>query len=129
MRQYVDGYVLPVAKKNVKKYQRDAKAAGKMWMKRGALAYFECAADDLGSAAKMDCLPFPKLVKNAKTETILFSFIVYKSRKHRDQVNARVQKDMEKLKGRYKHYTMPFDVKRMAFGGFKSIVQYGAFKK
>ncbi len=124
MSQYVDGYVLPVPKGKIKAYQKMAAAVGKMWMKRGALAYVECVADDLHSAAKMGCLPFPKMVKNKSTETILFSYVVYKSKAHRTKVNALVKKDMEKSYEKYKDVPMPFEVKRMAFGGFTSIVHY-----
>lgn len=121
---YVDGYVLPVMKSKLKAYQKVASEAGKFWMKNGALSYTECAADDLHSAVKLGCLPFPKMVKNKSSETIIFAYVVYKSKAHRDEVNKRVGKDMEKISHKYKHLKMPFDDKKMAFGGFKSIVNY-----
>lgn len=124
MAEYVDGYVLPVPKSKVKAYQKMAAEAGKMWMKYGALSYMECVADDLHSAAKFGCMPFPKMVKNKSNETILFSFAIYKSRKHRDAVNKRVHLEMLKVKDQYKDMPMPFNPKTMAFGGFKPIVNY-----
>lgn len=115
---YVDGFVLVVPKKNVNAYKKMASAAGKIWMEHGALQYLECAADDL----KVPCgLPFPKLVKTKAAETIFFSFIIYKSRKHRDSVNARVMKD--KRMNQWDPKKMPFDPKRMAWGGFKALVE------
>lgn len=124
MSEYVDGYVLPVAKKNVKKYRRDAAAAGKIWMKHGALAYAECVGNDLNSAKKMGCLAFPKIIKNKSNETIIFSYVVYKSRKHRDEVNKKVHQEMQAYATKHKHIAIPFDPKRMAFGGFTTIVNY-----
>jgi uncharacterized protein YbaA (DUF1428 family) len=113
---YIDGYVLPVPKKNLKAYARMAKAAGKIWMKHGALQFRECAGDDLN--IKM-CLPFPKQLKTRPGETVLFSYIVFKSRAHRDRTNAKVMKDPA-LKMDMKD--LPFDAKRMLYGGFKTLV-------
>jgi uncharacterized protein YbaA (DUF1428 family) len=113
---YVDGFVLAVPKKNMPAYRRMSQMAGKIWKEHGALEYRECAGDDL--AVKFG-LPFPKMMKLKATETPVFSWIVYKSRAHRDSVNAKVMKD-PRLKGGEK--SMPFDVKRMAYGGFKVFV-------
>ena len=113
---YVDGFVLAVPKRKVLAYKRIATKAGKIWREHGALEYRECVGDDL--AVKMG-LPFPKLVRPKSGETIVFSWIVYKSRADRDRVNAKVMKD-PRLTGMKE--PMPFDVKRMAYGGFKVLV-------
>jgi uncharacterized protein YbaA (DUF1428 family) len=113
---YVDGFVLAVPKRKVPAYKRIATKAGKIWREHGALEYRECVGDDL--AVKMG-LPFPKLVRPKSGETIVFSWIVYKSRADRDRVNAKVMKD-PRLTGMKE--PMPFDVKRMAYGGFKVLV-------
>lgn len=115
--KYVDGFVIPVAKKDVKTYQRIARAAGKIWRDHGALEYRECVGDDL--KVKMG-LPFPRLVKLKAKQTVVFSWIVYKSRAHRDSVNKKVMNDPRMAK--MMNMTMPFDVKRMAYGGFKTVV-------
>lgn len=115
---YVDGFVLPVPKKNLPAYKRMAAKAGKIWRKHGALEFRESAADDLD--IKMG-LPFPRLVKPKAGETIMFSWIVYKSRAHRDSVNKKVMKD-PRMNAIMEGMKMPFDVKRMAYGGFKVIV-------
>jgi uncharacterized protein YbaA (DUF1428 family) len=115
---YVDGFVLAVPKKNLKAYARLAQKAGKIWKEHGALEFHECAGDDL----KTKCgIPFPKLIKAKPNETVMFSWIVFKSRKDRDRVNAKVMKD-PRLAGMMDPGEMPFDVKRMAYGGFESIV-------
>jgi uncharacterized protein YbaA (DUF1428 family) len=115
---YVDGFVLPVPKKNLKAYFRMAKKAGKIWREHGALEYRECVGDDLD----VKCgLPFPRLAKLKLRETAVFSWIVYKSRAHRDRVNAKVMKD-SRITGMCDSKSMPFDVKRMAYGGFKVAV-------
>ena len=118
---YVDGFVLPVKKKNISIYKKMAQDGARMWKKAGALRYFECVGDDLHS--KWVKLTFPKMAKIKPGETVFFSFITYKSRKHRDSVNARVMKGMEKNKDKYKDMQMPFDMKRMAYGGFRAIVE------
>jgi len=117
--KYVDGFVMVVPKKNVTAYKRVAKNAGKVWMKHGALQYMECAGDDLNH--KGFPLTFPKLQKLKKNEVPFFSFIIYKSRAHRDAVNKKVMADPDIHKGPKK---MPFDFKRMAYGGFKVVVEY-----
>ena len=114
---YVDGFVLVVPKKNLAAYKTMARKAGKIWREHGALDYHECVGDDLKTKYG---LPFPKLTKAKPNEIVLFSFIVYKSRAHRDKVNAKVMSD-PRLEAAAKD--MPFDMKRMAFGGFKTLVQ------
>ena len=111
--RYVDGYVLPVPKKNLKAYLRLARMGERMWRKHGALDYKECVGDDL--KVKWGT-PFSRMMKLKPGETVVFSYIVFKSRAHRDRVNARVMKDMTKI-GAPK--VMPFEMKRMVYGGFK----------
>jgi uncharacterized protein YbaA (DUF1428 family) len=121
--RYVDGFVLAVPKKNLKTYKKMAQAGGKMWRKYGALDYVECVGEDLHpKMGGMKALTFPKLAKLKPGETVVFSYIVYKSRKHRDQVNAKVMKDPSMKEENWKDTPMPFDVKRMAYGGFKVLV-------
>ena len=114
---YVDGFLLPVPKKNLAAYRKISRIGGKVWREHGALEYRECVGDDLNPSFG---LSFPKLVKPKPGETILFSFIVYKSRAHRDKVNAAAMKDprLAAMCGK----KMPFDVKRMCVGGFNVIV-------
>lgn len=114
---YVDAFVLPLPKKKIAEYQRISRAAGKVWREYGALEYRECAGDDLKT--KMG-LPFPKLAKVKPGETVVFSWIVYKNRAARDRVNKKVMKDPRIAKAMSQ--PMPFDVKRMAMGGFRVIV-------
>jgi uncharacterized protein YbaA (DUF1428 family) len=115
---YVDGFVIPVPKKNLKAYRRIAAQAAKVWRKNGALEYRECIGDDLNT--KMG-VPFPRLARAKKGETVLFSWIVYKSRGHRDRVNKKVMQD-PKIQAMLTAGAMPFDDKKMAYGGFKVIV-------
>lgn len=116
---YVDGFVLPVPKKNVKAYEKIAKLACKVWKDHGALDYCECVGEDLNVKWGV---PFPKVIKPKTGETIFFSWIVYKSRKHRDQVNAKVMKD-PRLAKMMDPKKMPFDCKRMSCGGFEVLVK------
>ncbi len=118
---YVDGFVLPVPKKNLKAYRRMAALGAKLWRKYGALQYFECVGDDL--SPKWAGIKFPKTVRAKSGETVVFSFIVYKSRAHRDRVNAKVMKDPIMNDPQYTGKSMPFDMKRMVTGGFKTIVE------
>ena len=115
---YVDGFVIAIPKKNLTAYKRMATQAGKVWRKHGALEYWECAGDDL--KMKMG-IPFPRTVRTKPGETVVFSWIVYKSRAHRDSVNKKVMKDprIQKMSDK----GMPFDMKRMAYGGFKPLVE------
>lgn len=120
---YVDGFVIPIPKKNVDAYRRLARKAGKVWMEYGAVAFQENVADDL-SPKGPDGKPsssFPDMVGLKRGETVLFSYIVYKTRAHRDRVNAKVMKDprLEKMM----QDKMPFDPDRMAYAGFKGIVE------
>jgi uncharacterized protein YbaA (DUF1428 family) len=117
MARYVDGFVLPIQKRKLPAYQRISKAAGKVWREHGAIEYIECVGDDI--ATKMG-VPFPELAKARAGETVVFSWIVYKSRSHRDKVNAKVMADPRIVKSMTG--PMPFDVKRMSYGGFRSIV-------
>lgn len=117
--RYVDGFVLPVPKKNLTAYRKLARAAGKVWRKHGALDYRECIADDLKN--NWGGIPFAKLARAKPGETVAFSFIVYKSRAHRNQVNARVGKDPFMNDPKYTKKPMPFDLKRQAYAGFKVI--------
>ena len=116
--RYVDGFVLTVQKKNLAAYCRMAKRASKIWREHGALEYRECVGDDL--KVKFG-VPFPRLVRAKPGETVVFSWIVCKSRAHRDRVNAKVMKD-PRINELCDSKSMPFDVKRMAYGGFKVLV-------
>ena len=115
---YVDGFVVPVPKRKVAAYKKIATLAGKIWMEYGALAYLEAVADDVPVGKRTS---FPRSVKLKPGETVIFAYIVYKSRAHRDKVNAKVMKD-KRLNG-MDMKDMPFDGKRLIFGGFKTIVQ------
>ena len=117
--KYVDGFVLPMPKKNLAAYRRMAQKAAKLWREHGALEYRECVGEDLN--VKMG-LPFPRGIKAKAGETIVFAYIVYKSRAHRDSVNAKVMKD-PRIAGMGDEKNMPFDAKRMLYGGFKTIVE------
>jgi len=114
---YVDGFVLPVPKKNVAAYRRLARKAGKIWREHGALAYVEAVADDVKPGKHTS---FPQSVKLKADETVVFAYIVFKSRRDRDRVNAKVMSD-PRLK--MDPASMPFDGKRMFWGGFKPIVE------
>jgi uncharacterized protein YbaA (DUF1428 family) len=115
---YVDGYILPVPKKNLKAYRRLAQQAGKIWREHGALDYKEYVGDDFKT--KMG-VPFPKSVKSKSGETVIFAYIVFKSRAHRDRVNAKVMKD-PRIQSMGDPKDMPFDCNRMVYGGFKVLV-------
>jgi uncharacterized protein YbaA (DUF1428 family) len=115
---YVDGFVVPVPKKNLAVYRRHARTAGKVWKEHGALEYVECVADDVKSGKVTS---FPQSVKLKPGEVVVFSWILYKSRKHRDGVNAKVMSD-PRIKGMMDMKSMPFDGKRMFYGGFKTII-------
>lgn len=115
---YVDGFVVPVPTRRLQDYLRIARKAGKVWKDHGALDYKECVADDV-KVGKWTS--FPRSVKLKKGETVVFSWIVYKSRKHRDACNAKVMKD-KRLADMMDPKKMPFDGKRLIYGGFKVIV-------
>jgi len=118
MARYVDGFVLPLPKKNVQAYRRMARKAGKIWREHGALEFRECVGDDLKPKG---VVPFPRLLKTKPGETVAFSWITFKSRAHRDQVNAKVMKD-PRLAKMMDTKAIPFDAKRMLYGGFKVLV-------
>lgn len=120
MSGYVDGFVIPMPKRNLKEYRRIARLAGKVWKSHGALDYKECVGDDLEIKGHPIVL-FPKLAKTKPGETVVFSYILFKSRKHRDTVNAKVMKD-PRLAEMMSGAKMPFDMKRMSYGGFKVLV-------
>lgn len=113
---YVDGFVIPVPKKKIAAYRKMSAKAGKIWKELGALDYKECVGDDL--AVKWG-RPFSKLTKAKPGETVVFSWITYKSKAQRDRINAKVMKD-PRLK--MESIAMPFDMKRMSYGGFKVFV-------
>jgi uncharacterized protein YbaA (DUF1428 family) len=115
---YVDGFVIAVPKRNVDAYRRIARKAGKVWMEHGALEYRECIADDVPMGKVTS---FPRSVKRKPSETVVFSWIVYKSRAQRDRINAKVMKDPRVVEMMASEKE-PFDPKRMIYGGFKTIV-------
>jgi len=117
---YVDGFLLPLPKKNLAAYRTMARKACAIWRDHGALDYHECVGDDFSADF---CLPFTKAANVKSGEIVVIAWILYKSRSHRDKVNAAVMKDprMNKMLG--KNQKMPFDCKRMAYGGFKTLVE------
>lgn len=115
---YVDGFVIPVKKQNLKAYRKMATLGAKVWMKHGALQYLEATGDDLFPKGFFST--FAKLTKMKEDETIIFAFILFESRAHRNRVNKLVMKDPAMDPSQFK--TMPFDMKRMAYGGFKTLV-------
>ena len=116
--KYVDGYVLPVPKRNLPAYRRMAQKAGKVWREHGALQFRECVGED--PKTKM-AASFPRTIKVKRGEAVIFSWIVFKSRAHRDAVNAKVMKD-PRLAKMMDMTAIPFDSKRMVYGGFKVMV-------
>ena len=116
--RYVDGFVLAVPRKNMAAYRRMARKAEQIWREHGAVGYAECVGDDLDVEMGV---PFPRLARARTGETVVFSFIVFKSRAHRDRVNAKVMKD-PRISKMCDLKSMPFDCKRMTYGGFKVIV-------
>lgn len=115
---YVDGFVVPVPKKNLQAYRAMARKAGKVWRDHGALEYRECIADDVKWGKRTS---FPRSVKLKGSEAVWFSWIVYKNRKHRDSVLKKVMKD-KRLANMMDPKKMPFDARRMIYGGFKVVV-------
>ena len=120
MARYVDGYILPVPKNKLDVYRRIAQKAGRIWREHGALEYRECAGEDLNVAWGKT---FLRLANAKPGETVVFAYIVFKSRAHRDRVNRKVMKDPRIAKMDPK--SMPVDAKRMAYGGFRTIVSLG----
>ena len=125
MAKYVDGFVLVVPKDKVAEYAKMATEGRDMWMKHGALEYYECKGDDLEpkEAGGMKALGFAELAKANADETVWFSFVVYKSKEHRDEVNKKVMDEMSEKYKDAKDFSMPFDMKRMATGGFSVEVE------
>jgi uncharacterized protein YbaA (DUF1428 family) len=119
MSRYVDGFVVPVPRKNLPAYRAMAKKAGKVWRDHGALEYIECVGDDVKPGKQTS---FPQSVKLKKGEVVVFSWIVYESKGARDRINAKVMKD-PRLADMMDPKKMPFDGKRMFWGGFKPLVQ------
>lgn len=119
MAHYVDGFVVPVPKRKLKAYLALARRAGKVWREHGALEYYECVADDVRWGKRTS---FPRSVKLKPSEVVIFSWIIYKSRQQRDRIMAKVMKD-PRLADMMDAKTLPFDAKRMIWGGFKTIVE------
>lgn len=115
---YVDGFVIPVPRKNLAEYRRMALWGKKLWMRLGALGYYECAGDDLKSMP--GCSNFRRMARLKPNETVFFSFIIFRSKAHRNAVNKKVMAEIAKAP---MPPSMPFSVRRMAYGGFKTIVQ------
>ena len=120
MSRYVDGFVIPIPAKNIERYREMAEKAGAIWKEHGALDYYECVGDDLDIDKVVS---FKTLANTSEDETVVFAFIVYESREHRDKVNEAVMAD-PRLKESMNDCADIFDYKKMAFGGFKTIVQY-----
>ena len=132
--KYVDGFVLVIAEKDLPAYRKMAEEGGRIWKKHGALEYIESVGEDLDPAlpaemkdvpAEMKRVTFPQIAGAKPGETVVFSYILFNSRQHRDEVNAKVMKEMEaeSQKPENKDKPMPFDMKRVAYGGFEVIVQ------
>ena len=125
MAKYVDGFVLVVPKDKIKEYQKMAEMGKEIWMKYGALEYMECMGEDLNpkEMGEMMSLAFTELAKAEPNETVWFSFIVYESKERRDEINAKVMEEMNKQAEESKDVSMPFDMRRMAVGGFEVRVE------
>lgn len=125
MAKYVDGFVLVVPKDKIAEYKKMAEEGARMWKRYGALEYMECMGEDLVAKEMegMKSLAFTEMAKAKPDETVWFSFIVYNSRKHRDEVSAKVMEEMNKQNKKYKDMSVPFDMKRMAYGGFEVVVE------
>jgi uncharacterized protein YbaA (DUF1428 family) len=125
MAKYVDGFVLVVPKDKVEEYKKMAEGGRDSWMKHGALAYFECRGDDLkqNEMGEEKTRAFDELAGAKSDETVWFSFIIFKSKEHRDEVNAKVMAEMNEQMKEYEDMKMPMDMKRMAYGGFQVEVE------
>ena len=121
---YIDGFVFTVTKKNVVAYKKMASWGKRTWMKHGALAYFECIGDDLNikDPSGMKMRSFKDMTKAGPGDTVWFSFIVYKNKKHRDAVNKKVYAQMTKEAKKWEGFAMPLDTNKMAYGGFKAVI-------
>ena len=135
MAPYVDGFVLAIKKDKLDEYKEMASLGGRIWMKHGALAYYECLGEDM-APPQMEMpeeysdmggmMTFPELAKTNEDEVPVFSFIIFNSREHRDEVNAKVMADHEMNPEQYEGKEMPFDMNRMTYGGFQSFVNHQA---
>lgn len=125
MSKYVDGFVLVVPKDKTEEYRQMAEGGRDLWMKHGALEYYECKGDDLAPQEMGDekTRVFTEMAGASSDETVWFSFIIFKSREHRDEVNAKVMTEMHEQMQGNENMPMPVDMKRMAYGGFQSLVE------
>jgi uncharacterized protein YbaA (DUF1428 family) len=125
MAKYIDGFVLVVPKDKTEEYKKMAEEGKESWMRHGAVAYYECIGDDLKAQemGEEKARTFPELAGVKENETVWFSFIILNSKEHRDEVNAKVMAEMGEKAEEYKDMVMPFDMKRMAYGGFQSMVE------
>jgi uncharacterized protein YbaA (DUF1428 family) len=125
MAKYVDGFVLVVPKDKGEEYKMMAESGRDSWMKHGALAYYECRGDDMTpqEMGGEKTRAFPAMAGARADQTVWFSFIIFKSKEHRDEVNAKVMKEMGEMAEEYKDMAMPFDMKQMAYGGFQVEVE------
>lgn len=125
MAKYVDGFVLVVPKDKVEEYKKMAEGGRDTWIRYGALEYYECRGDDLApqEMGGERALAFPEMIGATSEDTVWFSFIVFKSKEHRDEVNAKVMEEMSKKMEGNKDVSVPFDMKRMAYGGFQVEVE------
>lgn len=120
MSKYVDGFVLVVPTGKTEEYREMAEQGKDSWMKHGALAYYECRGDDMAvqEMGEEKTRSFPELAGSDSTETVWFSFIIFNSKEHRDEVNAKVMAEMGEKAEEFQEFQMPFDMKKMAYGGF-----------
>ena len=125
MGKYIDGFVLVVPKDKTEEYRKMAQEGADTWMKHGALEYYECIGDDLVTQEMggMKALAFTEMANASEDETVWFSFIVFKSKEHRDEVNTKVMEEMSKQMEGHENDPMPFEMKRMAYGGFEVVVE------
>lgn len=121
---YVDGFVFTIKKGQLAAYKKMASDAGKVWKKYGALQYVETVGEDMNpNMGGMKCLTFPKIAKPKPGEKVGFSFIIYRNKAHRNSVNKKVMDEMHKKHDEWKDMPMPFDMKKMTYGGFEVIVE------
>lgn len=125
MPKYVDGFVLVVPRDKTEEYRKMAEGGRDSWMKHGALAYFECRGDDMApqEMGGETTRSFPEIAGAAEDQTVWFSFIIFSSKEHRDEVNAKVMKEMDEQSSEYEDMLVPFDMTQMAYGGFQVEVE------
>ena len=121
MEKYVDGFLIPIAKGRVNEYREMAQRGGEIWKELGALEYYECIGDDLDVE---DMVSFKKVANTSEDETVIFTWIVVESKEHRDRVNAAVMNDPRIKEMMESGAEPPFDYRRMAYGGFKTLVRF-----